>query len=226
MSNSVICFADEVEVPLDVRTLKAFRRWAFSKDFPEHGRIDYIGGRIEVDMSPERAFSHGTPKVELIRVLANLLEQRDFGMLFSDRMRVTSLEADLSTEPDLVLVTYKSLEDGRVALGEPSHSAPGDFLEIQGGPDLVVEIVSPSSIRKDTRDLPRAYFAAGVREYWLVDALGDEFHFQIYARGRSGFAARRSDRYGFQKSGVLGGSVSMEQRITSRGLPSYRVTIH
>jgi Uma2 family endonuclease len=35
---------------------------------------------------------------------------------------------------------------------------------VEGGPDLVVEIVSDSSEEKDLDRLPRAYFSAGVRE--------------------------------------------------------------
>ena len=227
MSAIVLHTVDEqqIEIPPGLDTLAKFRRWAFSKAFPDRGRIDYICGRIEVDMAAERIFSHGTPKIELIRVLGNYLDQRDFGHLFSDRTRVSSVDGDLSAEPDVVFVTYESLDEGRVVLAEPSHSEPVDFLELQGGPDLVIEIVSPSSIKKDTRDLPRAYFDAGVREYWLVNALHDEFEFQIFHRGRSGFVARRPDREGFQKSVVLGAHVLMKQRISSRGHPSYRLTI-
>ena len=44
---------DRLEIPLGLRTLADFRAWALSDDFPEKGRIDYVQGRIEVDMSPE-----------------------------------------------------------------------------------------------------------------------------------------------------------------------------
>jgi hypothetical protein len=33
--------------------LEGFRRWAFSAEFPEIGRIDYLAGDVEVDTSPE-----------------------------------------------------------------------------------------------------------------------------------------------------------------------------
>jgi Uma2 family endonuclease len=216
--------APAIEIPLGLRTLAAFRRWAFSAEFPQRGRVDYIGGRIEVDMSPERAFTHGSPKVELIRVLGNFLEQQDIGLLFADRMRVSCPAADLSAEPDLVLVTHAALQDGTVVFGEPTRSGSGDYLELQGGPDLVVEILSPNSVRKDTRDLPPRYFEAGVREFWLIDAIHETFRFQVFGRGKTGFVARRADAYGFQKSTVLGARVAMEQRITNRGYPSYRLT--
>src|SRR6266511_1101783 len=43
-----------IEIPV-IRDLADFRRWALSDAFPQRGRIDYIAGRIEVDMSPEDA---------------------------------------------------------------------------------------------------------------------------------------------------------------------------
>jgi len=52
MASSII-FEERVEIPMDVRTLADFRRWALSEHFPQTGRIDFVAGSIEVDMSPE-----------------------------------------------------------------------------------------------------------------------------------------------------------------------------
>ncbi|MCY0875865.1 MAG: Uma2 family endonuclease, partial [Firmicutes bacterium] len=38
-----------------------------------------------------------------------------------------------------------------------------------GAPDLVVEVLSPSTAYKDKKSKLKAYRAAGVREYWMVD---------------------------------------------------------
>jgi Uma2 family endonuclease len=38
-----------------------------------------------------------------------------------------------------------------------------------GVPDLVVEVLSPSTFRKDQRDKLDAYELAGVQEYWIAD---------------------------------------------------------
>ena len=88
----------------------------------------------------------------------------------------------------------------------PTHrldSAADDFVEIEGSVDLIVEIVSDSSVRKDTQELPIAYFAAGVREYWIADARGDELVFHLHHRGSDQFEPTKRDHKGFQRSAVL-----------------------
>lgn len=39
---------------------------------------------------------------------------------------------------------------------------------VRGAPDLIVEVVSPTSIARDTVTKRNKYVAAGVKEYWLV----------------------------------------------------------
>ncbi len=78
-----------------------------------------------------------------------------------------------------------------------------DAYPLAGSPDLVVEIVSEHSVRKDKERLPKAYFAAGLREYWLVDARGEELIYQIHRRGETAFEPQPVDTDGFQESSVL-----------------------
>ena len=201
--------ADEVMIPPGIETLEDFRRWALSDEFPERVRIDYIGGMIEVELMPERLSSHGTVKVEVVRVLANRVRAVDLGEVFVDQARVSSASANLSAEPDVVVLRHETIESGAVRLVPTSDDE--DFVEIEGGPDLVIEIVSPSSVGKDLRRLPPAYHDAGVREFWLVDARREELVFRILRRGSGGFEEVASDDEGFRRSEVLGRRYRLER---------------
>jgi len=213
---AAILLEEQLEIPT-IRSLSDFRRWAMSEQFPERGRIDFIAGCIEVDMSPEDLFRHGTPKTELIRVLAGLVKAEGLGELLSDRSRVTCPAADLSAEPDIVFVSEQSLQHGRVRL-VPKVGAESDrYIEIEGAPDLTVEIVSDSTVRKDTVRLPRAYWRAGVGEFWLVDARRERLLFRIHRRGKSGWLVAKTDAEGFQASRVLGRRFRLTRRRRPQG---------
>ena len=201
---TAITFEEQITVPMDLRSLADFRGWAMSDQFPERGRIDYIAGRIEVDMSPEEIIGHGGLKSEIHGVLFQLVKRSDLGYLRIDNTRVSSLEAGLSAEPDIVLVSYQSLAAGRAKMIPKAGGEEGRYVEIEGAPDLIVEIVSDSSVTKDTVRLPAAYFRAGVPEFWLADARREPFVFQIHRRGESGFEAVEADADGFQPSAVFG----------------------
>ncbi len=203
MTTSVILY-DEVEIPF-AASLADFRAWALSDEFPQRGRIDYVDGRIEVDMSPEDLFTHNTLKMEIGRVLATIAKASGLGYVFGDRARVSSPEAGLSVEPDVVFVSYESIEKQRVRLVPRASQEAGRYVELEGAPDLVVEIVSDSSTTKDTRRLPAAYHRAGVRELWLIDARCEQLLFQIHHHGPAGFDPAAADAEGFQTSLVSSG---------------------
>lgn len=54
----------------------------------------------------------------------------------------------------------------------------------------MVEIVSDSSVQKDTQRLPSAWFAVGLQEYWLADARGESLLFTTHRRGEEVFGRR------------------------------------
>jgi Uma2 family endonuclease len=215
MASSVI-FEERIEIPC-FRCLAEFRAWATSDDFPEEGRIDFISGCIEVDMSPEDLFSHGSLKMEIARVLGDILKATSAGYLFSDSTRVSCPDADVSVEPDIVYVSEDSLETGRVRLVPKATREPDRFVEMEGPPDLIVEIVSDSSGTKDTQRLPAAYYRAGVPEFWLIDARGEELFFQIHRPGPSAYESAARDSEGFQHSAAFGAWFRLTRRRNDRG---------
>src|SRR5262249_26589734 len=95
--------------------------------------------------------------------------------------------------------------------------------ELEGTPDWVLEIVSDSSVEKDTQELRSAYHRARIPEYWLIDARGDEIVFLILLRRRKGYAAA-AVRDGWQRSKVFGRGFRLERERDEFGLWEY--TLH
>jgi Uma2 family endonuclease len=215
MASSVI-FEERVEIPY-FRSLAEFRAWTLSDDFPECGRIDYIGGRIEVDMSPENVFFHGSVKTEVVWALGNILKSTRGGYLFTDCTRVSSPDADLSAEPDVVYLSDETIDSDRVRLVPSAGGEADSYVELEGAPDLVVEIVSDSSVTKDTRRLPAAYWRAGIAEYWLIDVRGERLFFRIHARGAEGYEPVQVDADGFHHSAVFDRRFRLDRRRNARG---------
>jgi Uma2 family endonuclease len=213
---SAVIFEERLEIPY-FRSLAEFRHWALSDEFPERGRIDYLAGRIEVDMSPENLFFHGSVKMEVARVLGNIVQAAACGYLFGDCTRVSSPEADLSAEPDVVYVSADALDSGRVLLVPSASGEPDSYVELEGGPDLVVEIVSDSSVAKDTKRLPAFYLQAGVAEYWLIDVRREKTFFRIHESGKNRYEPAAVDGEGFQRSAVFDRRFRLVRRRDARG---------
>ncbi|NLX95061.1 MAG: Uma2 family endonuclease [Rhodopirellula sp.] len=215
MATSIV-LKEDFEIPF-VRSLDEFSAWARSDDFPDRGRIDYLAGRIEVDRSPEDYYSHGAVKVEVIGALRDLVKAGDLGDLRVDRTRVSTPDADLSAEPDLVFISFATFESGRARLIPKATEEADRFVEVEGAPDLVVEIVSDRSVKKDTVRLPLAYWRAGVAEYWLIDARGEALVFRIQRRGPSAYETISPDSEGFQRSDVFRRGFRLTRRRDRRG---------
>jgi Uma2 family endonuclease len=177
----------EFVVPPAAHTLAGFRAWALSEDFPDRGRMTFVGGELIIDMSPEYFETHNLIKTEITAVIYGLVKARRSGQVFSDRYFFSNPAAGVSTEPDAMFANSSSLRDGRCRVVRSSQ--PGIGEELVGSPDWVLEILGPSSRRKDTKLLRDAYFQAGIPEYWLVDALGEEVDFQILVPEANGYVA-------------------------------------
>jgi Uma2 family endonuclease len=174
--------ADIVSVPPSAGTLEGFREWALSDGFPERGKITFVAGGVIVDMSPESLEEHSEIKTEICRVLSGLVRDQNLGRLHIDGAMITNVPAGVSNEPDALFLSRETMKSDRVSL-TPAKNRPQSSLEIVGTVDWVLEIVSPSSVRKDKVLLRKAYYQAGIGEYWLVDALGEQIGFDILVPG-------------------------------------------
>jgi Uma2 family endonuclease len=215
--NTLVVDTEIVQIPGWVHDLASFRRWYHSGDFPESGRICYLKGEVWVDMSMEQVFSHNQVKAEYTRVLASLAKKGKIGRFFPDGIRITNVEADLSCCPDGVFVSRKRFQSGKVRLIE---GAKEGYLELEGTPDMALEIVSPSTVTKDTDVLHELYWRAGIPEYWLVDARGERLDFDVFHHAAKGYAATRKQA-GWIKSAVFGKSFRLTCEKDELGHPEY-----
>lgn len=185
-----------------VQSLAEFREWCHSAEFPEHVRIDYLAGRVEVDMSPQDLYCHGTVNGEMHYVLYGRVKRGRRGQIFINQTRLSSDDAGLSAEPDILFVSFNSLRSGKV-VRLPKANDNERYVEFVGSADLAIETISDSSVHKDTVQLPVLYYRANVTEFWLVDARREELLFQIYRRGAAAYEPAPVDGEGYQFSAVM-----------------------
>jgi Uma2 family endonuclease len=219
---SVITDRYNLDIPASAFSIAGFRAWATADDFPERVRVTFINGEIILDMSNEELETHNTVRAEFTRVLATMNHEHDQGEFYTAGVLVSNEAAEVSNNPDAVFLTWQTLEGGRATL-VPREGMAEQYIEVEGTPDWVLEVVSDSSVQKDTRRLREAYHRAGIPEYWLVDARGEEIAFQVLQSRRSGYAAAPS-RDGWQRSRVFARSFRLE-RTRGRG-GFWRYTLH
>lgn len=213
-----VMIGDSVCIPADVVDLDSFCRWAISDKYPERGKFSFLNGMIWVDLSMERMYSHNRVKTKFTTVLGNLVDTLALGMFLSDGMLLRNSSADLSTEPDGMFVSYDALSTGRIRRIE---GVIPDCMQLEGTPEMVMEVVSATSVRKDTVDLRKLYWRAEIAEYWLVDARTATPRFDILRRDARGYTATRKQAGGWLKSNVFGRSFRLMRTTDPLGDPLY-----
>jgi len=122
------------------------------RDF--YDRYEIIGG--EKFMSPAPNLDHSDIIFKLAFVIGGYLIEHKSGYVYTDSTDVHFSDGSLY-KPDLsvVLKSNEKILAGRKA--------------IYGAPDMVVEVLSYSTRKKDLGVKKDTYEAQGVREYWIVD---------------------------------------------------------
>lgn len=139
-----------MEQPIEKRyTYADYLTWNDGK------RYELIDGAVYL-MSPAPTIGHQRLVRELLLQFGNYLRGKTcevFDAPFDVRLNPDT-EDDTVVQPDLAVVCDPSkLQDGK---------------SCKGAPDLVIEILSPSTAKRDQFIKLPKYQAAGVREYWVV----------------------------------------------------------
>jgi len=118
------------------------------------GRYELIDGDVYM-MSPSPSPAHQKISVGLCNQLYNYLKDKTcdvFAAPFDVRLNADT-EDDTVVQPDISVICDPIKIDARGC---------------NGAPDMVVEILSPTTARRDLVAKFNKYLAAGVREYWIV----------------------------------------------------------
>lgn len=133
-------------------TYKDYLNW------PGEERWELIDG-IPYNMSPEPARKHQKILGELFTSIHNYLKNKEcevYSAPFDVRLLTDNIGDEETTnvvQPDISVICDSSKLDNRGC---------------KGSPDLIMEIVSPSTLKKDLKEKFYLYERAGVKEYWIV----------------------------------------------------------
>ena len=138
-------------------TAKTYERYTYADyaRWDDEGRYELIDGAVYMMASPSQA--HQEVLVELCGQFRGILKDKPckvFVAPFDVCLNGAGDEDDTVVQPDILVVCDKSKLDGK---------------RCNGAPDMVAEILSPSTSGRDRFIKFNKYLQAGVREYWIVD---------------------------------------------------------
>jgi Uma2 family endonuclease len=139
------------------------------KNAPEDKRYELLDGELVLVPSPKEA--HQRSSIRLAMRLELLVESTGIGYVYAAPFDVVLSNTDV-VQPDLMFIS-----------NERSYIITAD--NIQGAPDLVIEILSPSTAVHDRDYKLRLYAQHGVREYWVMDTVAKTI--EVLRPGEHGF---------------------------------------
>jgi len=121
---------------------------------PDDGnRYEIIKGELYV--SPAPSMKHQWTATQLTIVVGGHVSERDLGHVYAAPSDVFFSETSI-VQPDLLFISKDRLH---------ILTAPN----VKGAPDLVIEVISPSSTKTDQETKRVLYEEQGVRHYWIFE---------------------------------------------------------
>jgi Uma2 family endonuclease len=120
---------------------------------PEDRRYEVIDG--ELFLTPAPTTFHQIVKRRIVRLLEDFAEPQDLGTILDAPCDVILSQNDV-LQPDILFVSA-----ARASIVGEKYVA--------GAPELVIEVLSPSTETRDRVAKAKRYATFGVREMWLVN---------------------------------------------------------
>lgn len=175
------------EVPVfPSSTVGPYRR-ADYLSLPDEQRCELLNGRL-YRMAPPKPLHQIVAFVLWHRLDAFAVAHG--GLALGAPVAITLADHSV-VQPDVIYLA-------RRVRGEEIESA------IDGLPDLVVEVLSPGSVRRDRGEKLRLYAAAGVPEYWIVDPVARQIDFLVLPAGARRFRAALPEQDVYRSERLVG----------------------
>jgi len=163
-------------------------------------RYELLDGELIILPAPSIAHQHVA--VKLATRLDTFVEDKNLGVVYSAPTDVVLSETHV-VQPDLMFISSE-----RAGIVTSAN--------IQGAPDLIVEIRSDSTAERDETRKRQLYAEYGVREYWLVDP--ETRTITVLLLGADGYAERATYTEGqtLTSSTLEGFSANLDEIFLSR----------
>ncbi len=175
------------------------RRLKFYEEIDEQQKVEFINGEIIVHSPVTKRHNHINGLV--FRLMSAYVDARQLGFVGIEKVMVSLTRNDY--EPD---ICYFQPEKARVF---------EDKQTLFPAPDLVVEVLSPSTETRDRGVKFNDYAAHGIQEYWIIDPEGsiieqyflEAQNYQLHIKARDGM---------IQSEALAGFSIPIEAIFSER----------
>ena len=157
---------------------------------PDSQKVEWVKGEGIVYMPP--LTRHQEISLFLSQLLGLFVDFFRMGRIMIAPLEVKLWPGGPSREPDLFFISTNNLYN----LTEKRY---------EGGPDLVIELLSTGSLKIDRVDKFSEYEKAGVLEYWLIDPRPFQQQADFYVMTPDGLHSAEVDKKGRYHSTVLPG---------------------
>lgn len=149
---------------------KQTKRWTYEEYYRlgDDQRYEIIDGNLL--MAPAPDMWHQDWSRKLFRLVDHFATRNKIGEVFYAPFDVV-LDSENTVQPNLIFISTANL-----GILQPRA--------IFGTPDLVIELISPSSVRRDRYDKKDLYARFGVKEYWIGDPANKSLEVLTLKEGR------------------------------------------
>jgi len=128
--------------------------------------VQIIGGMIVREPSP--TYGHQSVLQRLVLRFGRYIDHNPIGVVCMSPLDVIFDPREIY-QPDMIFISSENKD------------IIGDF--IHGAPDLVVEILSPRTLKNDRGHKKNTYERYGVKEYWIIDPANEAVEIYVLHNG-------------------------------------------